>query len=136
MLLCKDLAIKLVLSILFLSSTGNDNKSINAEHGFESSFATKNNIVSDVNQKHGTDSKVNKSDPFVDPNTSKQCFLILQKNKSSFELHNLTEETKKGNLTAERGNRRHFGNNHLYIFSPFLVFILLYSFSKIFTIYK
>ena len=60
MLLCKDLAIKLVLSILFLSSTGNDNKSINAEHGFESSFATKNNIVSDVNQEHGTDSKVNK----------------------------------------------------------------------------
>ena len=137
MFLCKDLAIKLVLSILFLSSTGNDNKSINAEHGFESSFATKNNVVSDVNQEHGTDSKVNKRDPFVDLNTSKQCFLIPKKNKSSFELYNLTEETKKENLTAERRNRRHFGNKHLYIFSPFFGFyIITFFFENFYYIYK
>ena len=55
MFLCNDLAIKVVLSILFLSSTGNDKKSINAEHGFESSLATNNNIVSDVKQGHNTE---------------------------------------------------------------------------------
>ena len=105
MFLCNDIAIKLVFSIILLSSTGNDNKSINAEHGFESSFATNNNIVCDVNEEHNADSDVYKIDPFVDLNTSKQCFLTLKKNKSSFKLHNLTGETRKQNLTAERRNQ-------------------------------
>ncbi|CAB4021063.1 Hypothetical predicted protein [Paramuricea clavata] len=120
MFLCEDLAIKIVFSILFLSSTGNDNKSMNAEHGFVSSFATNNNIVSDANQGQ---SKLQKSitDSFAEScpfylNTSKQCFPTLKKNNSSFELYNLTEQAKKQNLTAERKNLRLFaetssGNN-------------------------
>ena len=100
-----DIAIKLVLSTILLSSTGNDNKSINAEHGFESSFATNDNFVSDVNHGHNADSDVNKSDL----NTSKQCFPTLKNNKSSFKLYNLTEQTKNQNLTAERGNQQLYG---------------------------
>ena len=113
MFLCEDLAIKIVFSILFLSSTGNENKSMNAEHGFVSSFATNNNIVSDVNQGQ---SKLQKSitDSFAEScpfylNTSKQCFPTLKKNNSSLELYNLTEQAKKLNLTAERENLRLFG---------------------------
>ena len=111
MFLCNDLVIKLVLSVLFLSSTGNDNKSINAEHRFESSLATNNNIVSDVNQGHNADSDVCKRDPFLVLNTSKQCFPTLKKKKCLFELFNLTEQTKKQNLTAERRNQRLYGKS-------------------------
>ena len=100
MFLCNNIAKKLVFSVILLSSTGNDNKSINVEHGLENSFATNNNIVSDVNQEHNADSDVYKIDPFVDLSTSKQCFLTLKKNKSSFLLYDVTEETKKHNLTA------------------------------------
>ena len=115
MFLCEDLAIKFVFSILFLSSTANDNKSMNAEHGLVSSFATNNNIVSDVNQGQ---SKLQKSStgsfaescPFY-LNTSKQCFPTLKKKNSSFELYNITEETNKLNLTAERENLRLFGKS-------------------------
>ena len=124
MFLCNDLVIKLVLSVLFLSSTGNDDKSINAEHGFESSLATNNNIVSDVNQGHNDDSDVCKRDPFLVLNTSKQCFPTLKK-KCLFELYNLTEQTKKQNLTAERRNQRLYGKSAkaflqiLYVFGFF-----------------
>ena len=126
MLLCEDLAIKIVFSILFLSSTGNDNKSMNAEHGFVSSFATNNNIVSDVNQGQ---SKLQKSitDSFAEScpfylNTSKQCFSTLKKNNSSLELYNLTEQAKKLNLTAERENLRLFGKSkQLFFAKPFFV---------------
>ncbi len=115
MLLFQDLTIKIVFSILFLSATGNDNKSMDTEHGFVSSFATNNNIVSDVNQGQ---SKLQKSItgsfaescPFY-KNTSKQCFPTLKKNNNSFELYNLTEQTKKQNLTAERENLRLFGKS-------------------------
>ena len=116
MLLFQDLTIKIVFSILFLSATGNDNKSMDTEHGFVSSFATNNNIVSDVNQgqsklqKSITDSFA-ESCPFYFKNTSKQCFPTLKKNNSSFELYNLTEQTKKQNLTAERENLRLFGKS-------------------------
>ena len=58
----------------------------------------------DVNEEHNADSDVYKIDPFVDLNTSKQCFLTLKKNKSSFKCL-LTGETKKQNLTAERRNQ-------------------------------
>ena len=111
MFLCNDLVIKLVLSVLFMSSTGNDDKSINAEHGFESSLATNNNIVSDVNQRHNADSDVCKRDPFLVLNTSKQCFPTLKKKKCLFELYNLTEQTTKQNLTAERRNQRLYGKS-------------------------
>jgi hypothetical protein len=83
MLLCEDIAIKFVFSILFLSSTGNDNKLINVEDGLVSSFATNNNIVNDVNQGHSklqksiTDSCfAAESCPFY-LNTSKQFFSVL-----------------------------------------------------------
>ena len=89
MFLCNDLAIKVVLSILFLSSTGNDKKSINAEHGFESSLATNNNIV--LNKDTTLKGCLYKKDPFVDLNTSKQCFPTLKKSKSLFKLYNLTD---------------------------------------------
>jgi hypothetical protein len=124
MLLCEDLAIKIVFSILFLSSTGNDNKSMNAEHGFVSSFATNNNIVSDVNQGQ---SKLQKSitDSFAEScpfylNTSKQCFSTLKKNNSSLELYNLTEQAK--NLTAERENLRLFGKSKNIFIAKFFCF--------------
>lgn len=57
MFIYNDLAIKLALSILSLPSTGNDNKSINAEHGLNSSFTANNNIVSDFNQERNDDSR-------------------------------------------------------------------------------
>ena len=120
MFLCEDLAIKLVFSILFLSSTANDNKSMSAEHGLVSSFATNNNIVSDVNQGQ---SKLKKSitDSFAEScpfylNTSKQCFPTVKKNNSSLELYNLTEQAKKLNLTAERENLRLFGKSIKLVF--------------------
>ena len=133
MLLCEDLAIKIVFSILFLSSTGNVNKSMNAEHGFVSSFATNNNIVSDVNQGQ---SKLQKSitDSFAEScpfylNTSKQCFSTLKKNNSSLELYNLTEQAKKLNLTAERENLRLFGKSKKLFFAK--LFLFLFSTNKV-----
>ena len=105
----------MVFSILFLSSTGNDSKSKNSEHEFVSSLATNNNTVSDAIQGQ---CKLQKSitDSFAEScplyfNTSKQCFPTLKKNNSSFELYNLTEETKKQNLTAKRKNLRVFGKS-------------------------
>ncbi len=106
---------------------GNDDKSMNGEHGFVPSLATNNNVVSDVIegqsklQKSITDSFA-ESCPF-NKNTSKQCFPTLKKNNSSLELYNLTEQTKKLNLTAERGNFRLFGKTFLqflFIHSSFL----------------
>ena len=119
MLLYKDIAIKIFFSIVCLSSMGNDDKSMNGEHGFVPSLATNNNVVSDVIegqsklQKSITDSFA-ESCPFY-KNTSKQCFPTLKKN-SSLELYNLTEQTKKLNLTAERGNFRLFGKTILQFF--------------------
>jgi hypothetical protein len=116
MLLYKDIALKILFSIVCLSSIGDKDKLMDSEHGFVSSFATNNNIVSDVNQgqsklqKSITDSFA-ESCPFYFKNTSKQCFPTLKKNNSSFELYNLTEQTKKQNLTAERENLRLFGKH-------------------------
>jgi hypothetical protein len=114
MLFCKYLAVQIVFSILFLSSTGNDNKSSSSEHAFVSSLATKTNIVSDAIQGQSelqnsiTDSFAG-SCPLLYFNTSKQCFPILKKNNCSFELYNLTEETKEQIVTAERETLRLFG---------------------------
>ncbi len=118
MLLYKDIALKILFSIVCLSSIGDKDKLMDSEHGYVSSFATNNNIVSDslsdVNQgqsklqKSITDSFA-ESGPFYFKNTSKQCFPTLKKNNSSFELYNLTEQTKKQNLTAERENLGLFG---------------------------
>ena len=115
MLLCEYIAVKIVFSILFLSSTGNGNKSKNSGHQFVSSLATNNNIVSDAIQGQ---SKLQKSitDSFAENcplyfNTLKQCFPTLKKNNSSFELYNPTEETKKQNVTAKRENLRVLGKS-------------------------
>ena len=105
MLLCKHIVIKIVFSILFLSWTGNDNKSIHAEHGFVRSCATNNNIVSDVIQ--GQTSIIDLSK--ICSNTSKNCFSTLKRNKASIELYNLTKEERKKDLLAERQNVRLFG---------------------------
>ena len=96
MLLYKALAINILFSIVCLSSIGNDDKSMNAEHGFVPSHATNNNIVSDVNQGQSKHQK-SITDSFA-----------LKKN-SSLELYNLTEQAKKLNLTAEWENLRLFG---------------------------
>ena len=113
MFLYKDIALKLLFSIVCLSSIGNDDISKNAEHGFVCPLAANNTIVSDAIQRQ---SRLQKSitDSFAENcplyfNTSKQCFPTLKKNNSSFELYNPTEETKKRNLTAERENFRLFG---------------------------
>ena len=114
MLFFKDIAIQILFSIVCLSSIGNDNKPMNAEHGFVPSSATNNNIVSDVNYGHSC-----KLDTFISSfvqscqpglnfkNTSIQCFPILKKNNSSFGLYDLTEQTT--NSTAKRENFRSFG---------------------------
>ena len=127
MLLYKDIAIKILFSIVCLSSIGNEDKSMNAEHGFVPSLAT-NNIVSDVNQGQSTLQKsitdsFAESCPFYS-NTSKQCFPTTKNNNSSIEFYNLTEQTK--NLTAERENLRLFGKMMTKLFLrinfPVLVF--------------
>ena len=125
MLLYKDIAIKILFSIVCLSSIGNEDKLMNAEHGFVPSLATNNNIVSDVNQGQ---SKLQKSitDSFAEScpfysNTSKQCFPTTKNNNSSIEFYNLTEQTK--NLTAERENLRLFGKmTKLFLRNLVLVF--------------
>ena len=129
MLLFKYLAVKIVFSILFLSSTGNDNNSKNSEHKFVSSLATNKNIVSDAIEGQ---SKLQNSitDSFAENcplyfNTLKQCFPALKKNNSSFELYNLTEETKKQNVTAERENLRVFGKSFFRIVYKQVLFCFL-----------
>ena len=119
MLLFKDIAIQILLSIVCLSSIGNDNKPMNAEHEFVPSSATNNSIVSDVNHarscklENSISSGLSKSRPGLDfldfdyNNTSIQCFPTLKKNNISFELYNLTEQTK--NSTVTRENLRYFG---------------------------
>jgi hypothetical protein len=97
MLLYKALAINILFSMVCLSSIGNDDKSMNAEHGFVPSHATNNNIVSDVNQGQSKHQK-----------SITDSFAFIKKN-SSLELYNLTEQATKLNLTAERENLRHFG---------------------------
>jgi hypothetical protein len=117
MLLCKDLAIKIVFSILFLSSTGNDNKSMNAEHEFVPSFDTNNNIVSDVN--HDVTQRQSKLQKSITDSFAESCSFHLTeyfeevfsnfKEEQQFELHNITEQAKELHLTAERDNQRLFG---------------------------
>ena len=101
----KDLAIKIVFLILFLSSADNDDSTINAEHDFERSSATDNNIVSDV--KQGKTYTTDSSPETCPSNPLNQCFITL--NISSFQLYNLTEDGKEQNLTAVRENVRLFG---------------------------
>ena len=119
MLLFKDIAIQILLSIVCLSSIGNDNKPMNAEHEFVPSSATNNSIVSDVNDgrscklENSISSGWSSCRPGLDfldfdyNNTSIQCFPTLKKNNISFELYNLTEQTK--NSTVTRENLRYFG---------------------------
>lgn len=115
MLLFKDIAIQILFSIVCLSSIGNDNKPMVAEHEFVPSSATNNNIVSDVN--YGYSCKLENSisagffrscQPGLNfKNTSIQCLPTLTRNNSSLELYNLTEQTK--NSTTKRENLRSFG---------------------------
>ena len=121
----KDLAIKAIFSILFLSTTGNDTESIHAEHDFARFSITSNSIVGDVNQGQSsiTDSfDVETCPAFRSNNSSKQCILILKNNNSSFKLYNLTEEGNKQNLAAERGNERLFGELRQLFHWSFFVF--------------
>ena len=116
MLSCDVISVTIILSTLFLSATGDDNLSINCEHGFAGSFAAKNIIASDVNQgqrellKFITESFA-ESCPFVIFNASKQLILVLKKS-DLFDLYNLTEEIEKYDLTAERENLRLFGKKN------------------------
>ena len=113
MFLYKDIALKILFSIVCLSLIGNDDNSNNAEHGFVRPLAANKTIVSDAIQGQSelqnsiTDSFARSCPLYF--NTSKQCFPTLKKNNSSFEVCNVTEETKKQNLTAERENFRLFG---------------------------
>jgi hypothetical protein len=114
MLLFKDIVVKILFTIVCLSSIDNDDESMDAEHGFVRPLATNNTIVSDAIQgqselrKSITDSFAGIC-PLQYFNTSKRCFPTFKTTNSLFELYNLTEQTRKANLTAERENFRLFG---------------------------
>lgn len=116
----KDIAIQILFSIFLLSSTGIDNKSKNSEYGFVTSFATKNNIVSDVNKGQSEPKKFithsfAENCPFC-LNASTERFPTLWKNASSLEFYNLTDYKKKANLKAVRENLQLYGKKKIFDF--------------------
>lgn len=115
----KDIAIQILFSIFLLSSTGIDDKSKNHEYGFVTSFATKNNIVSDVNKgqsepKNSIIHSFAENCPFC-LNASTEHFPTLKKNESSFELYNLTDYKKKVNLKAMPKNLLLYGKKKIFL---------------------